>query len=274
MELATQLNQYLNEATADILGASFLVARHACPDLEQQDYNQTLRLWGEQLNERLENVEAHLDRITALNTFIYQDLGFTGNYDNYYDPKNSLINEVIERRTGIPLTLSIIYMELANHVGIELEGTSFPGHFLVKLPLKEGLVVLDPYNHGISLDEDDLKQILKNSQLKPTEDLIKQSLRSPTPREAIIRMLRNLKIVYTKTGEKEQALQILNIMLSLAPELLEELRERGLLLKELECQHSALDDLIQYLANSKSEKHVEAVRNTILDLQTGLTPLH
>lgn len=274
MDLATTLNQYLTNQTANLLGASFLVARHARPELKPQTYEKVLRGWGEQLNERLANVEAQLDRITILNKFVYQDLGFTGNYDNYYDPKNSLIDEVIERRTGIPLTLSIIYMELAHQAGIELEGTSFPGHFLVKLPLEEGLVVLDPYNHGISLDEDDLKQILKNSRLKPTNDLLKQSLRSPTPREAIIRMLRNLKIVYMKTGEKEMALEILNLMLTLEPELLEELRERGMLLKELECRHSALDDLAQYLASSKSEKYVESVRNTILDLQSGLAPLH
>ncbi|MGV6815961.1 MAG: SirB1 family protein [Thiotrichales bacterium] len=274
VDLATALNQYLTDQTANLLGASFLVARHARPELQPKTYEKVLRGWGEQLNERLANVETQLDRITILNKFVYQDLGFTGNYDNYYDPKNSLIDEVIERRTGIPLTLSIIYMELARQAGIELEGTSFPGHFLVKLPLDEGLVVLDPYNHGISLDEDDLKQILKNSKLKPTEDLLKQSLRSPTPREAIIRMLRNLKIVYMKTGEKEMALEILNLMLTLEPELLEELRERGMLLKELECHHSAIDDLAQYLASSKSEKYVESVRNTILDLQSGLAPLH
>lgn len=274
MDLATKLNQYLETSTADILDASFLVARHAYPALDSEQYEETLSQWSEQLKGRLENIEAHLDRITVLNKFIYQDLGFTGNYDNYYDAKNSLINDVIDRRKGIPLTLSIVYMELANRVGITLEGTSFPGHFLVKLTLQEGLVVLDPYNHGISLDEDDLKQILKNSQLKPTEDLIKKSLRSPTPREAVVRMLRNLKIVYMKTGEKESALEILNLMLTLEPELMEELRERGMLLKELECQHSALDDLLQYLASSKSEKHIETVRNTIIDLQSDLVPLH
>lgn len=274
MELAKELTQYLNQSSADVFEAALLVARHANPSLDIRNYKTILDQWGDELYDRLGSIETQRDQIAVLNRFVYKELHFSGNHQNYYDPRNSLINEVIERRTGIPLTLSIVYMELARRVGIELEGTSFPGHFLVKLPLAEGLVVLDPFNKGISLGEDDLKQILINTKLTPNETLLKSALRSPTPAETIVRMLRNLKIVYQKQGEKSAELEILNLMLEIDPDLMEELRERGLLLRELECAHSALDDLIRYLANSESEAHVDSIRTAILELQRNLTPLH
>ena len=101
------------------------------------------------------------ERVVALNKFLFEDDGFWGNTDDYYDPRNSYLNEVIDRKTGIPITLSILYMELGRRIGLPLEGVSFPGHFLVRLRLRGGVLVLDPFSGGAPQSEDDLRERLK-----------------------------------------------------------------------------------------------------------------
>ena len=112
------------------------------------------------LRDRLPQASGAEERVVALNQFLFEDLGFWGNTDEYYDPRNSYLNDVIERKTGIPITLAILYMEIGRRVGLPLEGVSFPGHFLVRLRLRGGMLVLDPFGGGAPQSEDELRERL------------------------------------------------------------------------------------------------------------------
>ena len=146
--------------------------------------------------------------MVALNQFLYEDLGYWGNTEDYYDPRNSYLNEVIDRRTGIPITLSILYMELGRRVGLPLEGVSFPGHFLVRLRLRGGTLVLDPFSGGAPQSEDELRSRLKRvipdgvaDNLPASELPLDQFLEPATKRQILSRVLRNLKGIYRESRQ-------------------------------------------------------------------------
>ena len=169
-------------------------------------------------------------KVAALNRHLYAELGFTGNLDAYYDPRNSYLNEVLERRTGIPITLSIVYLEIGRRVGLALQGVSFPGHFLVRLRLARGTLILDPFTAGETCPESELRtrlgRVLPDAERRRAD--LEQYLEPASPREIVARVLRNLKAIYLKGGKLEQALAVMHRMLLVVPESAEELRDRGL----------------------------------------------
>src|SRR5262249_48890272 len=151
------------------------------------------------------------ERVAALNEFLYEDLGFTGNTDDYYDPRNSYLNEVIERRTGIPITLGVLYMVLGRRVGLPLEGVSFPGHFLVRLRLRSGAVVLDPFEHGWPQSEAARRGRRRRvippavaGDVRVAALPLDQFLEAATNRQILARVLRNLKAIYRDTDQPER----------------------------------------------------------------------
>src|SRR5258708_8425234 len=173
---------------------------------------------------------------------------FSGNVGDYYDPRNSYLNEVMERRIGVPITLSVLYLEVGKRLGLNLKGVSFPGHFLVKLAVRRGQLVLDPFTGGEAQSEADLRQrleqVLPSGKAKQAQ--LDRYLEPATPRQIIARVLRNLKNIYMQTGKLEQALAVMHRMLLVMPESAEELRDRGLVYQRLECFRPALSDLHNY----------------------------
>ena len=274
MELSQQIKIYLAQPNPDLLEASLLVARHAQPSLVTDEYTWLIDSWATDLSERLEGLPDTRAKLKKVNDFLFRELGFSGNHDDYYDPRNNMINHVIERRKGIPITMAVLYITLAQRVGLDVVGASFPGHFLVKMNLDEGLIVLDPFNKGVSLGEDDLKTLLEYNNLNSDTDMLSVSLRTATPEETIQRMLRNLKSVYIKEKRQESALEILNLMLTINPKLTEERRERGLLLRDMGCHHTALLDLNDYMERSKKEERIAEVRPIVVDLLRSTPALH
>src|SRR5688500_16064992 len=165
------------------------------------------------------------ERVVALNKFLYEDQGFWGNADDYYDPRNSYLNEVIDRKTGIPITLSILYMELGRRIGLPLEGVSFPGHFLVRLRLRGGMLVLDPFLGGAPQSEEELRSRVKRvipdgvaDDLPASELPLDQFLEPASNRQILLRVLRNLKGIYLKSDKPERMLDVLNRMLLVTPD--------------------------------------------------------
>ncbi len=274
MELSQQIKTYLSQPNPDLLEASLLVARHAQPSLVTAEYTWLIDSWATELAERLQGLPDARAKLKKINDFLFRELGFSGNHDDYYDPRNNMINHVIERRKGIPITMAVLYITLAQRVGLDVVGASFPGHFLVKMNLDEGLIVLDPFNKGVSLGEDDLKTLLEYNNLNTDTDMLSVSLRTATPEETIQRMLRNLKSVYIKEKRQESALEILNLMLTINPKLTEERRERGLLLRDMGCHHTALLDLNDYMERSKKEERIAEIRPIIVDLLRSTPALH
>jgi len=214
-------------------------------------------------------------KVAALNFHLFNELRFSGNTDAYYDPRNSYLNEVLERRTGIPITLSIVYLEVGRRLGLRLQGVSFPGHFLVKLRLKKGELVLDPFTGGEPRSESDLRSRLEHALApeRPRELDLDRFLTPATPRDIVARVLRNLKGIYTKDGKLEQALAVMQRLLLVLPESAEELRDRGLIYAQLECFRPAVADLQSYLRRSPEAADASDIHAKVVELRDAASRL-
>lgn len=228
--------------------AALLCAQDVYPDLDIQDTMQRIDSLADTLKRRLPADFSTTHRLLALNNYLFRELGFSGDMDNYYDPRNSFLNDVLARKTGIPITLSILYIEIGTRLGLKLKGVSFPGHFLVKIRVTGGDLVLDPYDGGRSLSEEDLRERLARftgeeaAQSLPLEEF----LESASPRQILARLLRNLKAIYLEAKDLDRALTVMNRLVILLPDVPEERRDRGLVFAELECPRAAADDLAFY----------------------------
>jgi regulator of sirC expression with transglutaminase-like and TPR domain len=250
----------------DLLRAALLIAADSYPGLNVDDYVARVDDWAEQLRRQIPADAGIETLLRRLNHFLFGILGFKGNTEDYYDPRNSFLNEVLDRRRGIPITLSVIYMEFAQRLGLAVRGVSFPGHFLVKLPHGGGEIVLDPYHRGVSLGEEELKRRLGEVFDSQIEDL-SPFLQAASRRDILVRILSNLKGIYQQQGNAEQALEVVNKILLVNPALTEQYRDRGLLLNALECYHAALKDLQTYLRARPEADDAEVVRKLVFGLQ-------
>ena len=245
-ELLAALN-----APGDALGAAALaLARVEYPGLDPAPYLQHLERLGEGAAGRVERCATSCveDRIAALNAYVYEELAFSGNRDQYEDPRNSFLNEVIDRRLGIPISLAVVYMELGRRSGVRLEGVNFPGHFLVRSPGAGGAedLIIDPFHAGALLSELDCLQLLRQ-QLGHTAALDPALLATATRQQIIVRMLVNLKRLYVRMRSFPQARFVSDLLLAVDPAAIGELRDRGLLAYHMEDFASALRDLEEYL---------------------------
>ena len=268
-----QVNQ--SEQDVNLLYAALLIGIDEYPELDTKKYLGLLDEWAEEIKDTLEENAGTDAILQALNDLMFQQKGFSGSSTNYYDPRNSYINEVLERRTGIPLSLSIIYIELGRRLGLDIRGVSFPGHFLVKVPFADGEVVLDPYNQGISLSPEALLTRL-NDMLDTesgTENLA-PFLQAASKKDILVRMLSNLKGIYQQQGDSSRTLDIITRILLVNPAMVNEYRDRGLLLNSLECHNAALSDLQYYLSATPDGGDIIAIRNLVIDLQENHNHLH
>lgn len=261
------------ESDINLLEAALVIAGTEYPELDVDTYRSRLERWAGELRDRITEDASAEQRLRALNHYLFGELGFSGNMDDYYDPRNSYLNEVLDRKLGIPITLSLVYMELGQRIGLPLEGVSFPGHFLVKLPVQGGAVVLDPFNGGISLGEEDLYELLErmfNTEVGEIAPL----LTTASKRDILVRMLRNLKGIHQNADRHEKALQVVNMILTVDPSLEEEHRDRGLLLLQLECAQAAAKDLRHYLQARPDAEDADNIRELLIDIQNRDTRLH
>jgi regulator of sirC expression with transglutaminase-like and TPR domain len=250
-----------------------MIAQDAYPDLDVGRYLAEIDALGARLRGRLAPGAGAEARVVALNEFLFQDLGYWGNTDDYYDPRNSYLNEVIDRRTGIPITMSVLYMEVARRIGLECEGVSFPGHFLVRLQMKGGVLILDPFSGGAPQSEAELRERLQRVIPEgaaggvPIADLpLDQFLEPASKRQILGRVLRNLKAIHRDADRPERMLAVLNRMLLVHPDAPAELRDRGFLYQRLECWRPALQDLTDYLQRDPDAADVAEVRASLVEL--------
>ena len=186
--------------------------------------------------------------IRALNAYLFETLHFVGNRDKYEDPRNSCLNEVLDRRTGIPITLSVVYMEVARRAGLQVDGINFPGHFLVRCPETQNspFLIIDPFHAGALLSEHKCRLLLQKH--VGSDVAFSKSLLAPATRLQIIaRMLLNLKRIYVHMRSFPQARDVTELLLAITPSALSELRDRGLLAYHLNDVTAALRDLQAYL---------------------------
>jgi regulator of sirC expression with transglutaminase-like and TPR domain len=252
-----------------------MIAQDAYPELVVDRYLGEIERMAIKLRARLPGEGGAEERVVALNQFLFGDLGFTGNTREYYDPRNSYLNEVIDRRTGIPITLAILYMEVGRRIGLPLAGVSFPGHFLVRLKLRGGTLVLDPFSDGAPLSERELRERLQRvipegatDEVPVAELPLDQFLEPATNRQILARMLRNLKGIYRDAGKPERMLDVLNRMLVVAPDASGELRDRGFVYHKLECYRAALKDLTDYVQREPDAPDSDEVRVRMMELSS------
>ena len=248
-QVADDLERALNCPGSELLPAALAIARLEYPSLDTGPYLDTIDRMGRNAAERLRGTTSTSpDAIAALNEYLYEEEGFSGNRDSYDDPRNSFLNEVIERRIGIPISLAVVYLEIAARAGLQVTGINFPGHFLLRagraLPGEE--LIIDPFHGGAILSEFDCRQMLRTH--VGDEAAFDSSLLAPATRhEIVVRMLVNLKRLYVRMRSFPQARFVSTLLLSVDPSAFGELRDRGLLAYHLEDFASALKDLEEYL---------------------------
>jgi regulator of sirC expression with transglutaminase-like and TPR domain len=240
----------------DLATPALMIARLECVQLDPAPYLQQLDAMGAAARERLhasgclQDARTSETAVDVLNAYLFDEEGFTGNRERYEDPSNSFLNEVLERRTGIPITLALVYMEVARRAGVQIEGVNFPGHFLMRYPplSREGTLdlILDPFHRGARLSEHDCRRLLERH--VGEEAAFDPALLAPaTKPQMLTRMLLNLKRIYVRLYSFPQARNVTELLLAVDPPGLVELRDRGLLAYHMNDFSAALRDLQQYL---------------------------
>jgi regulator of sirC expression with transglutaminase-like and TPR domain len=256
--------------------AALLIATEEYRDLDIAAYLARLDQLAATLKRRLRPDIGPADTIIALNRFLFEEQGFSGDAVDYYDPRHSFLNEVLDRKRGIPITLAVVYIEIGRRVGLPVQGISFPAHFLVKCQLREGTVVLDPYAKGISLSFDDLKQRIKSLRngVEPPRSVVAGALATASNKDIVVRMLRNLKGIYSHHKEWLKALAAADRIIIALPDSAEEYRDRGMFYANLECFRAALFDLQAYLKMLPVAQDADVVREKVIELQAVASRLN
>lgn len=260
-----------DDAAIDLAEGALLIAAEACDDLDVERERARLDALGAAAATEVATAVTPADRIARLNDFLYRREGFCGNRADYYDPRNSFLNRVLERRTGIPITLAVVYLEVARRAGVPAHGVNFPGHFLVRSDEAPELIV-DPFA-GRRVGRSELEALLRQA-LGPGAELQPAHLAGASARQILFRMLTNLKQVYCRAGELERALGCCDRLLLLAPDLPPELRDRGLIYAQLECAGAAVADLERYLELARSPEAARALAGTLATLRAQAANIH
>ena len=289
--LSPDLIQEFTEAASSpdpgLAGPALLIARLGYPRLDPAPCLARLAEMGVAAAERLS--ASHLSAaphgpIDTLNRYLFEDQGFVGNTTDYDDPRNSFLNQVLERRTGIPITLALVYIEVARRAGVRVDGVNFPGHFLLRFPFglegaHDSAVFVDPFGGGTVLTETDCRALLR----RHAGDAVTfepRLLAPATKQQILVRMLGNLKRIYVRMRSFPQGRAITELLLAINPSVLSELRDRGLLAYHLNDHTAALRDLETYLKfaprggdreESRNERteiwgHVKALRRRVASL--------
>ena len=258
--------------------AALAIAQVVDPTLDLATAQSDIDRLAATLKARLPADAGQVHKLRLLNRYFFHELGFAGNANDYYDPANSYLSTVVERRRGIPISLAVLLMEIGHQVGLPLRGVSFPGHFLVKLKVRAGDLYLDPMT-GESLSREQLEERLSeflaalridddpssqaNMAPEVFEIALMQAIREAPSREILARMLRNLKGIYHGRNDYERLLEIQNRLVVLLPDAHEELRDRGLVYAQLECPRAAAEDLTAYLEKVPDAPEAGEIRRTL-----------
>jgi regulator of sirC expression with transglutaminase-like and TPR domain len=261
------------EEKIELSRAALTIALTDYPDLDIPAYLARIDLLASEVAGRL-GPEADIYRsIAALNYVLFSQYGFRGNQDDYFDPKNSFLNEVIERKTGIPITLSILYMEVARRVGPRLDGVGFPGHFLVKWAAGGEEIVIDPFNSGEIMSRQGIDKMLFDLYGGKVE--FHSDFLAPASKKDILkRMLANLKAIYINGNDLVRSLAALDHLLILDPTSAVETRDRGVVYLRLECYPQARADFETYLRLRPDAEDAAVVREQLVRLAKKPTRIH
>jgi len=261
------------EEHIDLGRAALTIAQTEYPDLDIGDFLSRIDGLAIEVARRCP-IDADVYRtIAALNYVLFNQHGYRGNDNDYYDPKNSFLNQVIERKTGIPITLSVLYMEVAQRAGLRLDGVGFPGHFLVKHIRNGDEIIIDPFNRGEIKSREDLSKMLYDlygGQVALSAEL----LQAASKKQILKRILTNLKVIYIKHEELVKCLSVLDRLVILDPASAADIRDRGAIYLRLECFAQAREDFERYLRLAPNATDAVEVREQVINLAKEVPRVH
>jgi regulator of sirC expression with transglutaminase-like and TPR domain len=252
--------------------SAIAVAQHAFPDLDVQHTLDEIDALGSKLKKRITADTSQVQRLQLLKHFFYAELGFGPNANDFYAPENSYLHHVMESRRGIPISLAILMIELGQQIGLKIRGVSFPNHFMMRVSLPQGEIIMDPLN-GATYSKDELQTMLDpyleaKGYRGETALPLSIFLRASSSREILSRFLRNLKLIYTEHERWERLLGIQERLVILLPDAIEEVRDRGLIFAQLEYVRPALQDMQHYISEAPEASDAEEIRNHIATLES------
>ena len=259
----------LPEAQINLGKAALYLAKEEEPELDVEEYLNALDVMAEEIKERLPAESYPLRIIKSINNYLFDDLGFRGNTRDYYDPRNSFLDRVIERRTGIPITLALVYLEIAKRIEFPMVGIGMPGHFLIRPDFEEADIYVDAFNEGEILFPQDCAERLAQVYGQPVA-LRPEFFEPVTPKQFLARMLTNLKAIYINRGEESKALGAIERILLLFPEAAIERRDRGVLYYQLGRWTEARQDLESYLLNIPNARDADLIRGLLAKISQAL----
>ena len=277
--LRSRFAKIVQSPRCELARGALEIARIAYPDLDADASLAELDRLADAVRPRLMPGFSAADRALTVSRFLFGECGFRGNGEDYYDVRNSFLNDVLVRRTGIPITLSAVLMEVGNRVGVPFEGVGFPGHFLVRVPAGAGEhLILDPFNAGQRVDDDELLERLRSladANKGPRFEMVPAEFLTPTSSRAMLgRMLRNLLRIYLERDADAEALLTVDLLLVLTPQGADELRTRGYLYERLGCPAAAANDFRRYLELAPDAEDLEQVRTRLSRLLDDTPTLH
>jgi len=250
--------------------SALALAQDAFPDLDMQGTLAEIDALVERLKKRMPGDATQAQKLHFLNRFFFRELGFAANRNDYYDPDNSHLNVVLRQRRGIPISLAVLYLEMAQQIGLTAGGVSFPGHFMLRVTLPTGEVILDPTT-GDSLTEARLMDMIEPYVMhrgeQPVGSALRALLQPATAREVIARMLRNLKTIYLQTERWQRLLSVQQRLAILLPQDIEERRDRGLAYARLDYLRPAIEDLQLYLEERAAAEDATIIEAQLVDLR-------
>lgn len=259
-----------------LLGTALLIARDEYPGLRPEPYDELLHGYVTALREPVAAQESVSAKMAIINRYLFEEVGFDGDRESFSDPRNSYLNDVFDRKLGIPLSLAVVQIEIARRLDVPLDGISFPGHFLVRLPVDDGILVMDPFNKGRSLSADELRErasVHCGGQALDDAELL-HILARASHRAILLRMLRNLKTLYVERNDWERVARSADRLLKLAPGLGEEVRDRGLAYLRIGHIEGAREDLGRYLQVQPEAPDVDTVHSLLIEATGKAKRLH
>jgi regulator of sirC expression with transglutaminase-like and TPR domain len=256
----------LPDAAVPLAEAALLMACEEYPQLEISPYLDVLDRIADSAQRALRPSDSPLEIVAKINTVLFDTYGFRGNNEHYYDPRNSFFNDVLDRRIGIPITLSAVYIEVSRRLNLPIAGVGMPGHFIVKYSNRREEFFLDPYNRGEILTREDCRQRLYERYGDAVE-FSDRLLARATNRQILLRMLNNLKDIYLKSRAIDKCLSMVDMMLMIDSEDLIQFRDRGLLRLQLRQFAAAGRDLEHYLQHSPNAEDRPEIENHIKELK-------
>ncbi len=271
---ASLVGQQVDDDRIDLLVAALVIARLEYPDLEIQPYLRRVDALSQRVSALISKPGDEVETIAALNGVLFHEEKFRGNEADYYDPRNSFLNQVLDRKLGIPITLAIVYLEVARRVGFPLFGVGMPGHFLLKHYDVEGRqLVLDPFHQGELLTPQDCQERLDQiygGQMR----LAPEMLVSVTRRQILVRVLNNLKTIYLSSRDLRRALPVVDLILAIYPRSAEDVKQRAVLRYNLGQTRGALADFDDYLKMAPDASDADEIRQTALAIRRQIALLN